>query len=98
MNGEEMLSFTSNTTVSSAYGLQFGRLEQHATYTGTEMIDGVQCHVLQVDDPSAVNLDMGTEAQSMTHYIHADRRVPTRMIMKSTPSTTNRPAALVRHH
>lgn len=86
-----MLSFTSNTTVSSAYGLQFGRLEQHATYTGTEMIDGVQCHVLQVDDPSAVNPDMGTEAQSMTYYIHADRHVPTRMIMKSPPSTQTGP-------
>ncbi len=86
MKGEGVSSFTSNTTVSSAYGLQFDQLKQHATYAGTEMINGVECHVLQVDNSSAVNPEMGTEAQSMTYYIHTDRHVPTRMVMKSAPS------------
>ena len=87
-----MLSFTSNTTVSSAYGLQFGRLEQHATYTGTEMIDGVQCHVLQVDDPSAVNPDMGTEAQSMTYYANQGLRARISIAAASRPNTcTSKP-------
>jgi hypothetical protein len=91
MNGEGMPSFTSNTTVSSVYRLQFDQLKQHATYAGTEMIDGTQCHVLQVDDPSKVNAEMGTEAERTTYYVHADRHVPTRMIMKSTPSTQTGP-------
>lgn len=91
MKGENMSSVAANTTVSSAYGLQFDRLKQHARYTGTEMIDGVECYILQVDDPSKVNPEMGTEAESMTYYIHTDRLVPARMIMKSTPSKKSGP-------
>lgn len=91
MKGEGMSSFASNTTVSSAYGLQFDQLKKHATYTGTEMIDGMQCHVLQVDDPSKVGSEMGAEAESMTYYVHADRLMPARMVMTSTPSTQGGP-------
>jgi hypothetical protein len=89
MKGEGMTSFTSNTTVSSAYGLRFDRLKQHATYAGTEMIDGMECYLLQVDDPSKVDPEMGSETESMTYYIHTDRLVPARMVMESTSSTQN---------
>lgn len=87
MKGAGVSSFTSNTTVSSAYGLQFDRLKQHATYAGTDMIDGAECHVLQVDDPSKVNPEMGGEAKRMTYYVHADRLVPARMVVTNTQST-----------
>jgi hypothetical protein len=91
MKGNGPSSFTANTTVSSAYGLQFDRLKQHARYAGTEMIDGAECYILHVDDPSKVDPDMGTDAESMTYYIHTERLVPARMIMKSTPSKKSGP-------
>jgi hypothetical protein len=91
MKGDGPSSFTANTTVSSAYGLQFDRLKQHARYAGTEMIDGAECYILHVDDPSKVDPDMGTDAESMTYYIHTERLVPARMIMKSTPSKKSGP-------
>ena len=91
MNREETLSFTSNTTVSSAYWLQFDQLKQHATYAGTEMIDGTQCHVLQVDDPSKVNAEMGMEAERTTYYVHADRLTPGRVVVTSDSSAQSSP-------
>jgi hypothetical protein len=83
MTGQSSNSFASGTTPSAAYGLQLDRLTQHATYEGTETINGVRCHVLHVDDPSAVNPDMSAaDAESMTYYIDAERSVPARILMK----------------
>lgn len=84
MKGQGGSSFTSSTTPSSAYGLQFDRLKEHATYAGTESVDGVRSHVLQVDDPSKVNPEMGrSDAEQMTYYIDAERYVPVRITMKT---------------
>lgn len=83
MKGKDATSFASSTTPSAAYGLQFDRLKKHATYAGTETIDGARTHVLQVDDPSKINPDMGTEAASMTYYVDAERHVPVRMVMQT---------------
>lgn len=83
MKGDGAPSFASNTTPSAAYGLQFDRLKEEASYGGTEMIDGAECHLLQVDNPSAVHPDLGDEAESMTYCIDAQRHVPVRMTMKT---------------
>ena len=86
MKGSEASSVTANTTPSAAYGMQFDRLRQHATYAGTNTIDGLRCHVLRVDDPSAVNPDMGKNATSMTYYVDAERHVPVRMVTETAAS------------
>jgi hypothetical protein len=83
MKRQDGAGFASTSTPSSAYGFQFDRLKAHATYAGTETIDGVRCHVLQVDDPSKVNPEMGgDDAVSMTYHVDAEQHVPIRMTMK----------------
>lgn len=86
-------SFASARTPSSAYGLQFDRLKQHATYAGTETIDGVRCHVLQVDDPSNVDPEMNQKAESITYYIDAERHVPARLVMQAKRQRSTGPQA-----
>jgi outer membrane lipoprotein-sorting protein len=82
MTGEDAPSVASTSTPSAAYGLQFDRLKEHATYAGTETVNGVRAHVLQVDDPSKVNPDMARgDAESMTYYVDAEQYLPTRMVM-----------------
>jgi hypothetical protein len=84
MKGDKGSSFATGTTPSAAYGLQLDRLKQHATYGGTETINGATTHVLKVSDPSKVNPDMKTgDAESMTYYIHAEKYVPTRILMNT---------------
>ncbi len=78
MKGSGTSSFAANTTPSAAYGMQFDRLRQHATYAGTETIDGLRCHVLRVDTPSAVD--------PVTYYVDAERHVPARMVMETAAS------------
>lgn len=76
-------SLATTSTPSTAYGLQFDRLKQYATYAGTETVNGSRSHVLQVDDPSKVNPDMAQgDATSMTYYIDAEKYVPIRMVLK----------------
>jgi len=83
MKGEGASSYATTSTPSAAYGLQFDRLKEHATYTGTETINGVRTHLLQVDDPSKINPDMSQgDAGRMIYYIDAEQHVPTRMVMK----------------
>jgi hypothetical protein len=89
MKGESAPSFASTSTPSVAYGLQFDRLKQHATYAGTETVNGVRSHVLRVDDPSKVQPEMAQgEATSLTYYVDAEQYVPSRMVM--TPTTQGR--------
>ena len=93
MRGPNTTSFASTTTPSAAYGLQFDRLKTHAVYKGTETINGTQCHVLYVDDPSKVNAEMGSQAASLTYFVDAERYVPTRMVMESRQSEQEGPQA-----
>jgi len=82
MKGEGGSSLASTSTPSSAYGLQFERLKKHATYAGTETVNGTRCHLLQIDDPSKVNADMsGSDAESMTYYVDADTYVLARLVV-----------------
>jgi hypothetical protein len=83
MKGEGSGSFASSSTPSSAYGLQFDRLKEHATYAGTETVNGARCHVLEIDDPSKIHPDMTqSDAERMTYYVDAEQYVPARMVMK----------------
>ena len=91
MKGEGTTSFASNTTPSAAYGLQFDRLIQHATYGGTETINGTRCHILRVDDPSKVDPNVGEQATQMTYYVDAERSLPARMVMQTAPSQQQGP-------
>jgi hypothetical protein len=93
MKGEGTTSFASTTTPSTAYGLRFDRLKQHASYGGTETINGARCHILQVDDPGKVDPEMGSEAEGMTYYIDAEQYVPARMVMQTKASKGDGPEA-----
>jgi hypothetical protein len=92
MKSQGGMGFSSTGTPSSAYGLQFDRLREHATYAETETIDGTRCHVLQVNDPSKVNPEMkGDGAERMTYYVDAEQHVPVRMVMKQKTQNSRGP-------
>lgn len=94
MKGQGGSSLATSTTPSSAYGLQFDRLKEHATYGGTESIDGVRCHVLTVDDPSKVNPEMSRgDAERMTYYVDAEQYVPVRLTMQTKQQGRRGPTA-----
>jgi len=80
LKGSGNTPFATGTTPGAAYGLQLDRLAEHATYAGTETIDGVRCHILEVAEPKNVTPEMGAEeAESMTYYVDAERHVPARI-------------------
>lgn len=83
MKGDGAPSFASTSTPTTAYGLQFDRLKEQASYEGTETINGTECHILQVDDPSAVNADVGDDAERMTYFIDASEFVPVRLVLQT---------------
>ena len=93
MTGEGSMAFAGSSTPSSAYGMRFDRLKQHATLAGTESIDGMRCYVLQVDDPSKVDPDMGEDTGSMTYYVDANEYLARRMVMQNKPSKKQGPQA-----
>ena len=64
------------------------RLAQHATYAGTETLNGATCHVLQIDDPSALHDDVDATAQDMRYYVDAQTDVPVRIHMTMAPSSS----------
>lgn len=82
MKGQGASSFASTSTPSLAYGMQFEKLKQHATVAGRETVNGVRAHVLEVDDPSEVDPEMGKNAKSLTYYVDAERSVLVRMVME----------------
>jgi len=85
-DGAGMLS-GSNALTSLQPGLaHMDTLAQVASYVGTETIDGRRCHVLHVDDPTALSGDpMPAMAQEQTQqgemrlYIDAEQYVPVRI-------------------
>lgn len=88
MKGSDTPGFASAGTPSTAYGLHFDQLKAEASYTGTKMVDGTTCHVLKVDNPSAVNAALGGETKSLTYYIDAEQYVPRRMVVESNAQGT----------
>jgi outer membrane lipoprotein-sorting protein len=85
MKEGEGAGVVSQASPSSVYGFQFEGLKQHATYDGTETVNGTTCHVLRVDDPAKVIPEMSAgDAKRLTYYIDAERSVPARMVMMTT--------------
>jgi len=80
LKGSGNTPFATTTTPTTAYGPQLDRLAQHATYGGTETVDGVLCHLLEVEEPAKINPEMAAgDAERMTYYVDAERHVPTRI-------------------
>jgi outer membrane lipoprotein-sorting protein len=61
------------------------RLARHATYGGTETVDGAPAHVLRVDDPSKVDPSMSSRAERLTYYVDAEQYLPVRIQMEMPP-------------
>ncbi|MFO8098133.1 MAG: hypothetical protein R6T83_00760 [Salinibacter sp.] len=68
------------------------RIAEHATYEGSESVDGRESHVLHIDDPGAVYEEMDNEVESMVYYVDADTYVPTRMMVTMRPQDTEGPS------
>jgi len=49
---------------------QLDALAQHGTYQGTTSIDGIECHVIRLDDPSKVDARLSS-GETVTYYIGA---------------------------
>lgn len=69
-------------TPSKAYGPQLDHLKQHATYEGTETVNGTQCHVLRVDTLPNQSGNRAN-AQGITYYVDASRHLISRMTMET---------------
>lgn len=67
------------TTPASIEPAFFDRLGEHATYGGTERVNGVLSHVLRVRNPTALSDHAGTETRRMTLYVDVDEHVFTRI-------------------
>lgn len=70
------------TTVGPAY---LDRLAKHATYAGTETINGTRTHLLRIDNPEAVFEEMDDSADVMTYYVDAQEYLPLRMVVTMKP-------------
>lgn len=88
-DGNRFFSGTGATSSLQPSLAQLDTLAQVATYEGTETVDGRRCHVLRVDDLSALSSaqmpgmdDETTDQGSMRMYIDAERSVPLRMDME----------------
>ncbi len=68
-------------TTTSSEPTNYEELAQNATYMGTEMVNGVECYVLRVEDAS----EMESNAQEMTYYVDAEQYVPTRLTSVQPP-------------
>lgn len=80
---------------STVHNIHFGRLRKHATYAGTDTVDGTPCHVLRLRHLSDLHANAGPNVTHATYYIHANRYLPVRtaMVLKSPrnrPGRTSR--------
>ncbi|PEN14259.1 hypothetical protein CRI94_04265 [Longibacter salinarum] len=50
---------------------QFDKLAEHGTYSGTETIDGVECYVITVGDPSKIDPNLSS-MNEMKYFIGVD--------------------------
>ncbi|MFP4228277.1 MAG: hypothetical protein ACLFTE_05545 [Salinivenus sp.] len=82
----------STPATTSALPADLDRFAEHATYDGTESIDGRESHVLRIDNPAAVYDEMDSGAESMIYYVDTERFVPTRMMIKMQSQETDGPS------
>lgn len=59
---------------------QYGKIGDHGTYVGTETIDGIECHVIRVDDPSKVDKNL-SQASEITYFVGVNDNFLHRMRM-----------------
>jgi hypothetical protein len=82
MSGQSETLNALGTTPTTTSGVAYlDRLAAHATYDGTESINGAQSHVLRISDPGAVFDEMTDEVEEMVYYVHADTYAPSRMMV-----------------
>lgn len=80
-NGDSIFSSFGSASTTSSDPTYYKDLSENATYTGTETVDGVECYVLEVEDPS----EMDRDAQAMTYYVNAEKYLPERLEMIQPP-------------
>jgi len=79
---------TASTAMDPAF---FDRLASHATYAGTETVNGVESHVLQVDEPAALYEDANQEdLREGMYYVDVDDYVFSRIRMVAPQDDPNR--------
>jgi hypothetical protein len=59
---------------------QYGKIGEHGTYVGTETINGINCHVIRVDDPSKVDENL-SQASEITYFVGVNDNFLHRMRM-----------------
>jgi len=47
---------------------QYDKIGEHGTYVGTETVDGIDCHVVRVDDPGKVDTNL-SQAGEITYFV-----------------------------
>ncbi len=79
---------------STVHDIHFGRLKKHATYVGTDTLNGAQCHVLRLKHVSPLHANAAPNAKQVTYHIGADRHMPVRTTTLLEPSrSTQRQAS-----
>ena len=59
---------------------QYEKIAQYGEYVGTEMVNGIECHVIRVDDPSKIDENLST-ASEITYFVGVDDNYMHRMRM-----------------
>lgn len=67
-------------TVSSPFS-QYEGIGKYGTLIGSEAVNGINCHVIKVDEPEKIDPQMGTVG-SVTYYIGKDDYLVHRMVME----------------
>jgi len=70
-------------------------LRDHATYAGTEAVDGISCHVLTIDDPTALDSGMRSgQLEQIRYFVNAETHQPRRIIMTAAEDVQNNPTSM----
>ncbi len=83
---------TMPTTTSGVAHLD--RVATHATYDGTESINGTTSHVLRISDPAAVYDEMTGDMEEMVYYVNADTYAPSRVVITIAPHSGGDPSTM----
>lgn len=59
---------------------QYDKIAEHGVYAGTETVNGIECHVIRVDDPSKVDEKLSS-VNEITYFIGVDDNFIHRMHM-----------------
>ena len=88
MSGQSETLNALGTTPTTTSGVAYlDRLAAHATYDGTESVNGTESHVLRINDPAAVYDEMTGDIEEMMYYVNADTYAPSRMVVTMAPQS-----------